>query len=221
MRRAACRLTSVLALALTGALPLALTGCNVMGAILYYLSPRHIQKPEFEFPPGASVALLIEPARPEAENPVFIRALHENTERMLRDGGCEAKLAPVEETNRVRKSAARDWSLQRIGRDLGADYVIYVRIVRLQIRELSDHPMISPYVELDMKLIGVDRPAAFPRIWPDGREGHAVTCKRQTSEASDPDAEDAETARLGHDTAYYVSMPFIEVDLEERPPVAR
>lgn len=201
-------------------------GCGpTLGAIAYYFSPRQIQKPAYEFPEGSRVALLIEAAQPRDENPVFDRALHERVTEMLREGKSQATLVPLRPIAELRRAHPDfdKWSLQRIGRELQADHVLYVKLDRLVIRQAPDYPILTPMVDLRMKLIGVSEPPAHARLWPEAKEGHAVSCARQSREAADadPDAADVEARKLGCDTAYYVSMPFIEVDLEQNPPVER
>ena len=200
-------------------------GCKLLGPIAYYLQPPQIQKPEYEFPPGTLVALVIEARDPRDENPVFSEALYERLVTMLRDGESEATILPWREVTELRHSNAdfAKWSLQKVGRALGADQVWYVRIDRLVIRPSPEHPVLTPEVDLHMKLIGVHESPLHARIWPEAKEGHHVSCKRLIGEAADtnPDAADIEARKLGYDTAYWVTMPFIEVDLEKKPPVER
>ncbi len=201
------------------------SGCNILGPIAYYLSPPQIQKPEFEFPTGSTAALLIEARNSQYDNPVFNAALYERLELMLREGESEATLLPLRAATDLRRKHAdfAKWSLQKIGRELDTEYVLYLKIDRLVIQPSRDHPLLTPEIDLRMKLIGVNEASVHARIWPEEKAGRLVTCKRQYSEAGDtnPDAYDAETRKLGCDTAYWVSMPFIEVDLEEKPPVER
>lgn len=200
------------------------TGCKaVIGAIGYYFRPRQIQKPEYEFVDGERVAMVIEAAQPRDENPVFNRALHERVVQMLREGKSKATVLPFRPLADLRRDHPDldQWSLQRIGRELQADHVLYIKLDRLIIRQTADYPVLTPAVELHMKLIGVSQPGVHARLWPEEKEGRAVSRSRQIREVADddPDAPDAEAMKLGYDTAYYVTMPFIKVDLEENPPV--
>ncbi|MBU0616492.1 MAG: hypothetical protein KKI02_02120 [Planctomycetes bacterium] len=200
-------------------------GCNIFAPIAYYLRPPQIQKPQYEFPPDSPVAIVIEARDPRYENPVFNEALHERMVTMLRDGKSQATILPLREVTDLRQANAdfAKWSLQRIGRTLRADHVLYIKIDRLVIHPSPEYPILAPEVDLHIKLIGVNEPAVHARIWPEAKEGHAVSCRRQVAEAADtnPDAADIEGRKLGYDTAYWVTMPFIKVDLEKRPPVER
>jgi hypothetical protein len=198
-------------------------GCNVISAIAYYFRPRDIQKPQYEFPRGSRVAIVIDAARPSDENPVFDRALYERVVEMLREGKSGATVLPLRAVIDLRRANPDfdQWSLQKIGRDLQADQVLYIRIDRLVIRQTPDYPILTPAVDLRMKVIDVSQPGVHARLWPEAKEGYPVSRARQTTEAADtgPDAADTEAKKLARDTAYYVTMPFIEVDLEQPPPV--
>ncbi len=200
-------------------------GCNILVPIAYYFRPREIQKPQYEFPRNSRVAVVIEARNPRYENPVFNEALYERVVTLLRDGKSPVTVLPLREVIELRHANAgfAKWSLQRIGRTLGADHVLYLRIDRLVIRPSRDYPILTPEVDLHLKLIGVPEPAVHARLWPGAKEGHPVSCRRQVAEIADsnPDAADIEARKLGYDTAYWVTMPFIKVDLEEPPPVER
>ena len=159
-------------------------GCrNVIGAIGYYFRPRQIQKPEHQFAAGARVALVIDTARPEDENPVFNQALYERAVEMLREAGSRAKVLPLQAVIDLRRANPdfHKWSIQKIGRELEADEVLYVRVDRLIIREEPDHPLLTPTVEMRLKVIGVSEPPVHARLWPEEKEGRPVRCARQVS----------------------------------------
>ncbi len=205
------------------ALPVFAGGCRAAGALAYYFGPRRIQKPEFVIEPGRKVALLIEAVRPAQENPVFDRALHERCVALLRDGGCKAEVLAYDKLFALRSRGAdfSKWSIQEVGRRLGADYVLYVRLDDLVIRQTPDAPILTPSVRLHMKLIDVHQPPPHAHVWPADDDARLVRCSRHATTAADenPEAADTQARKLGYDTAYYVTMPFIKVDLEQSPPV--
>lgn len=199
----------------------ALSGCNILAPMAYYLRPPQIQKPLYRFPPGATVLLLFETERPEQENPVFTRALFERCKAIFREHKRAVKLLGPQAVHRLRRSH-RDfarWSVQRIGREAGADFVIYVRASRLMLRESPGAPVLTPRLEARIKVIDVHQPAAHARVWPDDPEGYPVQCTRPAVHAPDPQAADRVAGKLGRDAAYWITMPFVTVDLEQRPPV--
>lgn len=201
----------------------AAAGCGAATPLAYYFSPRHIQKAEYTFPGDARIAVLIEPARPDAEHPVFNRALYDRVAQTFREKKSTAVLLSPDEVSALRSQHAdfATWSIQRIGRTLRASHVLYVRIDELQLRTTPDVPVIEPRVTLHEKVILVDSPQHDARVWPGDQEGRLVTCSRPSGEVSDSAEEDDAVRKLGFDTAYFVAMPFFETDLEEKRPVER
>ncbi len=200
------------------------TGCKLAGPLAYYLRPRQINKPEFTFPDGARVAVLFERADRVTPMPVFEHALYEKTAAYFRQYDSPARLVPLRRVNDLRRSIGREFDempIQTIGRRLNADYVLNVRIEALQSQVEPGHPLLDPRVTLRTKVIACENPASDARVWPDESRGHLVEHKRQTSEYAGPEVADAELAKLGRETAYWVTLPFFPVDLEEAAPVER
>jgi len=202
------------------ALALGACGCNILGPAMYFLRPPQIQKPVYKFPSGSRVAVVVEAARPEYENPLFAQTLVDRTLEYLERGKWGGTLVPLSATYDLRSRAEYPtWSMQRIGRELSADYVLYMRIELLGTRESPLTPVLAPRTELRMRVIEVAAPASHARVWPAEPEGHLVRCNRQVIEASEAGDEDTELVKLARDAAYWTSMPFISVDLEEPTPV--
>lgn len=201
----------------------AAAGCGAATPLAYYFSPRHIQKAEYTFPDDARIAVLIEPARPDAEHPVFNLALYDRVAQTFREKKSTAVLLSPDVVSALRSQHAdfATWSIQRIGRTLRASHVLYVRIDELQLRTTPDVPVIEPRVTLHEKVILADSPQHDARVWPEEQEGRLVTCSRPSGEVSDSADEDDMVRKLGFDTAYFVAMPFFETDLEEKRPVER
>lgn len=202
-------------------LVLLLAGCTEIGSALVLFGPRRIQKTQFELTKGRLV-ILIEAARRGEDNPVFAQALHEKLVEIFRQRKVNDQVVPRADLVRLLRSqpdSAR-WNLQRVGRALHAEQVLYIRVERLQLSAGPDHLLIEPQVELRVKVIGVHQPPHTERLWPgrDEREGHPVERKRQMREAGDAMILDTEAAKLGKDAAQMVAMPFYDVDLEENIP---
>ncbi len=196
-------------------------GCNVLAPIAYYLRPPQVQKPLYRFPPGATVLLLFETEHPGDESPVFVRALYARCRSIFREKKLRIRLLGPAVVHRLRREHPdfRRWSVQRVGREAGADYVIYVRASRLTFRDAPDAPVLTPRLEARIKVIDVHQPAAHARVWPEDPEGHPVQCTRRPVHAPSPQAVDETATKLGRDAAYWITMPFVTVDLEKRPPV--
>jgi hypothetical protein len=195
------------------------TGCNILGPAAYYLGPRRIQKAEFKLTEGR-LAVVIEAVQPEQDSPVFNQALFDKLAEIFHKQKIKSELVPQGEVLALRRAHAdfAKWSLQRIGRELRAEQVLYLRIENLQLRETPEHPLVTPEISLRSKVVGVHAPAPHARLWPEEAEGRAIACKRPSKEATDTELIDSEAWKLAHDTAHLVSYPFFDVDLEERTP---
>lgn len=195
-----------------------LVGCNVFGAMVYYLSPRQMRDAEFELAEGR-VAMVIECARLEEENPVFARALSDKVNDLFTQHKVPTRIIPYRELAALRRANPdyQSWSIQRIGRELGAEQVLYARLDTLRFRETPDHPILSPYAAMRLKVIGTNELKNQARLWPEDRHGREVTCSRPPVEAVDFEVSDAEAAKLGRDAAQIVARLFFRWDKEEMP----
>lgn len=202
------------------ALGLSLTGCQVLKGLIYYLQPPRTEKAEFTFPKNAVIALMVDPARPEMESPVFNRALHERLVEIFREKKSDARLIPPRDVLALRRTNPdfERWSVRRIGQELEATHVLYARVDQLSVRESRDSPVLEPRAAMRLKVIGVSLPDQDARVWPTEKEGRLVTASRQATEAADPGRDDLELAKMGREIAYLVAQPFFEVDLEQKPP---
>lgn len=205
---------------LVGALALGAAGCDAIKAIAYYLRPAAIDPAEYEFPEKARVLVMLDPARPGYDNPVFSKALYDRMVEIFREKNSTAELIAPREVAVLKRDNPdfRNWSIRRIGSELKATHVLYGRVDFLQSRQSPDYPVLEPRVSMRLKVIAVERPDGDARVWPTEREGREVTCERQAQEASDPSFEDAAMTKLGRDTAYLVALPFFKHDQEEKRP---
>lgn len=200
-----------------------LTGCVGFRYLAYMFSPRQKQKAEFTFPGDAQVLVMIEAMRPEYENPVFNRALFDRTAELFKEKKSTATLiSPLKviSLRREHEDFAK-WSLQRVGRELNATHVLWIKVDKLQIQPSPDTPVLEPVVDLRMKVIAVDHPETEARVWPDEKEkeGRPIHVQRQADVGSEAHNVDTATVKLARDTAQFVHAPFFEIDLEEPTPV--
>ncbi|HRS28922.1 MAG TPA: hypothetical protein P5255_11725 [Phycisphaerae bacterium] len=196
------------------------TGCVGLRGLAYLMQPRQVQKPEVDL--SGRVAIVIDYARANHANPVFETTFHKRVVELLRENKVKAEILAYDEIDRLRQSHSdfASWSVQKIGRELNADQVLYVRIEELRLAQ-KNNPLLIPSVALRLKLIAPRAPAANARLWPDAdreRDGREVTCKRQPGENEGAERVDSETAKLARETAYYVARNFYEYDLEIQPP---
>ena len=199
----------------------ALVGCQLFATIGILTAPRRIQKAQFHLTKDR-LAILIEAARPGEENPVFNRTLHEKLVEIFALEKVNTNVVPYEEMLRLRQrnpDYAR-WSLQRIGRGVGAEQVLEVRLDRLRLEATASNPVVEPYAQAYLKVIGVHELDDAAWLWPPRteRRGYAVEASRPARETSSLGEVDAEAGRFAREFAYVVAAPFYDVDLEEKPP---
>lgn len=197
-----------------------LTGCQILTGFAYFLRPAQIQKAEFHFGDGP-LAIFIESAAAEGGIPIFERELHSKLRDIFRAKKISTNVVPHDRAMNLprRHPDFRSWNLQKIGRELGADQLLYVRIMELRVRESRDAPLLNPMVRLEIKVIDVNAPPSKPRAWPEsigGRDLSPVT--RQAQEISSRERTDQATVKLARDAAYRVAEPFYDVDLEAHTP---
>lgn len=209
-------------LVLAPALTAGVVGCRAIGALGVLLAPRQIEKPVHEF--GTSrVAIVIDYAQPQQSSPVFDRNLYNRIRERFRENEVQAELVTWDDFMRLRQREAEfsDWSVQRIGRGLDADTVLYLRIEELALYTAPGDPIIAPRVTMLIKVIDANAPAAHARLWPDADQepdGFRLSHDRQQREAGNVTELDAEMAKLARETAYYVARLFHEYDREEFAP---
>jgi hypothetical protein len=204
-------------------IPVSQSGCVGLRGLAYLTQPRQIQKPEFEL--SGRVAIVIDAARPGQANPVFESTLYKRIVELLRENEVTATIIPYDDITNLRQTQAdfTSWSVQKIGRELNADQVLYVRVENLSLAQ-KDEPVMTPAVTLRVKLIAPRAPAANARLWPETdkeREGREVACKRHPVENEGVDRVDSEAAKLARETAYYVARIFHKWDAEVPPPRER
>lgn len=196
-------------------------GCNIVGAAVVMLHPPLMQDAEIELTDGR-LAIFVEYAQPRHENPVFTQTFYDRFAEILRERELEAEVVPLSDVFRMRQANPDfgQWSVQRIGRKLDADQVLYVRVERLSLRNQPGQPLLEPIAELRMKLIDPRAIATPARLWPPKGEpeGRVIHRARQTREAADTVLLDAETVKLARDTAWLAAKPFYRWDTEKKDP---
>jgi len=207
---------------LAAALGLMLVGCRALAALGVLVTPPKMQKAEVELTAGG-LAIVTDYARPGQVNPVFDSTLHRRIEELLRDNKVASRVVPYDEVVRLQQANPDfgTWSVQRVGRELGAEQVLHLRIDDLRLRETPGDPVVTPSVELHAKVVAAGESATQARAWPDRKaepEGRRVNHSRPAHEADTRDAIDAETAKLAREAAYLVARHFYEYDTEDSLP---
>ncbi|MBL8879925.1 MAG: hypothetical protein JNG88_12465 [Phycisphaerales bacterium] len=209
---------------LTGLIAAALlmVGCGQqLGAMLYFLSPQRMHKPEIELT-KARLAILIEFADPSAENPVFARALHDIIEDQFTERKLKSKVVPCDELARLRSENAdfSTWSVQRIGRRVNAEQVLYIRVESFIIHEEPGHPLIEPKADMRLKVIDARASAkeGNVQLWPPEPDGRRIALARPPKDAGSSRQIDDEVKKLARQTGRIAARIFVEHDEEEELP---
>jgi hypothetical protein len=200
-------------------------GCRQFGSLLYMLQPRQWVEPEFKFE-GGKLAVLVEPARADGDNPVFTYALHQRLRQVFQQQNVDVQITPFDQMQTLKQMNPNfsEWSVQRVGREANVNYVLYLSVRQLMLAEDDSSPLITPAVEISAKLIGVDEPDDAAVLWPGGpreREGRVFRYQRDPVERTGQDAMDREARKLGSDVADRVARYFYRYDAEEKPARAR
>jgi len=200
----------------------AAAGCNIIGPAAYYLRPPQIQKPEFKLTDGR-VAVLIDSARGVPENPVFNESLYSKVVEISRVKKRKTTFVPLREIVGLRhaNSDFAHWSVQRIGRELNAEQVLYIKIARLDVSEGADLPVAEPVVEVHTSVIGVNTTPDLARLWPREKAGRPEKAERQAQTIGGPGDVDIVLRKLAYDLAWRLTVPFFDTDLETPLPVER
>lgn len=206
-------------------LVLPLAGCRTLGQLMYFFQPRQWVEPEFAFDAGR-MAILIEPARADMDNPVFNFAFQQRFTQVLREKQVPVEVLPFDQLQALRQANPdfEQWSLQKVGREANVNYVLYIRLGQLTLSESADYPLVTPRVQLSAKLIGVDEPDDAAVLWPKGpteREGRPFAYHRPPMEKTGPETLDREARNLGIDVAERMARYFYKYDAEESAPRAK
>lgn len=222
-RQLAARTRSV-GLLLAGVLLAAGTGCGpFFGAIAYFLGPKRIEKAQFK-PTQGVLAILIEDMNRADDQPVFSQSMFERLVTIFRERKVNDAVVSRDRLARLRLVHADfdQWSVQRVGRELGAEQVLLIRMERFELRESPENPLIHPRVSLRLKVIDCNAAAAHARLWPtDDEQGRALSVSRPPEEATNREQVDAAVTKLGRDAAELAARFFFDVDLEEQTPKER
>lgn len=186
-----------------------------MSAISYFTSPTRTKPPEFILTKDR-IAIVVDPTRGEFDNPIVTRALYSKMVDILRTNNVNDRIVPFEEFIRLRQNNVdySKWSIARIGKELRASQVIYIRIERLQLLERAEQPVVTPIAEGEVRVIDPNAPMTKARVWPGEMERREFKVTLPVVEASDEAAIDAEAAKLGRQTGRDIAEYFYEVNLE-------
>jgi len=158
-------------LALAGLMTLA--GCGKLGA-LFTPNPRPLIPAQFKLPAGKA-ALLIDAHMVRLNGAAIKETIAETIIRELQSqrSARKVRFIPYQRLRSVETESpeGKKYSIQHIGRQLKADFVIYVNITQFDLQSDPESPLILPAAQANVKVFDVN---AGERLWPIEQGGRAV-----------------------------------------------
>jgi len=155
-----------------------LTGCAYVSAVALLLTPEEKIPAEYKLPEKKKVAVLVDDYMSPLGNLELKKSLATTVGQQL----VAAKAIKPEDLIDPEKVLAaptdttdgKKLSIQHIGRDVHADYVIYINIIDFNLQSDPDNPLIQPKSRAYVKVIEV---ATGERLWPIDVAGYPIQGK--------------------------------------------
>ncbi len=155
-----------------------LTGCAYVSAVALLLTPEEKIPAEYKIPEKKKVAVLVDDYMSPLGNLELKKSLATTVGQQL----VAAKAIKPEDLIDPEKVLAaptdttdgKKLSIQHIGRDVHADYVIYINIIDFNLQSDPDNPLIQPKSRAYVKVIEV---ATGERLWPIDVAGYPIQGK--------------------------------------------
>jgi hypothetical protein len=155
-----------------------LTGCAYVSAVALLLTPEEKIPAEYKIPEKMKVAVFVD----DYMSPLGNRELKKSLATSVGQQLIAAKVIQPEDLIDPEKVLAaptetpdgKKFSIQHIGRDLHADYVIYINIIDFNLQSDPDNPLIQPKSRAYVKVIEV---ATGERLWPIDVAGYPIQGK--------------------------------------------
>jgi hypothetical protein len=155
-----------------------LSGCAYVSGLVYLFSPEDKLPAEYKVPEKTKVAILVD----DYMSPLGTLDLKKSLASTVAAQLVAAKAVLPEnmiETDKVfdvpsDSADGKKLSIQHIGREVGADYVIYINIIDFSMQSDPDNPLIQPKSRAYVKVIEV---SSGERIWPIDVAGYPIEGK--------------------------------------------
>jgi hypothetical protein len=164
----------------TLALLINLTGCQF--ATLFLPDPHGRIKAEYKLPPKQRYAIFIDDYMAPMGSPEAKMTLAETIGNYLVDGKALRHVDLVEPKKiydqPTESPEGKKYSIQHIGAEVGADYVIYVNVIEFNLQADEENPLVQPKARAYVKLIEV---STGERLWPVDLAGFPIDVKERMS----------------------------------------
>ena len=197
----------------------ALAGCDAVRAIGYSLAPEQKTSAEFTLT-KQRLAIVVDVATGQPDYPLFRQALHDRLAALLREHKLTDDIPPyaAQLDLQARFPDYPHWSVQRIGRELHAAQVLYIRVTGLTLRETPEYPVLEPKARVRLLVLDPQASSEKARLWPADQDGKELEATCTAEEASDKSREDQLVQRLGRAVAEHAVRLFYEHPTDDKPP---
>ncbi len=198
---------------------LLLTAVAIFGGCKYPLilltDPRPMVEAKYKMAKGKKVAVLVDDYLSPVNNPTMKGDLARNISAGLIEAGAvrAGDMISTDKVNETPKDTpeGKKRSIQRIGKDVGADYVLYVNIIDFNLQADPDNPLVQPKAKAFVKVIDV---STGERLWPIDVSGEPIEAKCRT--ATDLASETTDTTQWTQDLVDMLTSEVIGMFFDHR-----
>ena len=151
-------------------------GCQY-GMILM-TNPRQMVEAKYKLEKGKKIAILVDDYMSPIDSPGMKAELARKIGAGLVEAGAirPADLVSTQAIEQTPKDTSdnKKLSIQHIGKELQADYVLYVNITDFKLQAEADNPLIQPRATANVKVIEVQ---TGERLWPVDAAGEPIEAK--------------------------------------------
>lgn len=166
--RTTCR--NLIVLVLIPLLTAALGGCQLVAFIVAQFAPPQDVEAVYEPPEGKTVLVFVDDFRRPVSYEPIKEALAEGVAAELVEHEVAARTIPYGKFEDLVHST-RDFNrmpIPNVGRELGADLVVYVEIRRFSLKEDDQSPLWQGQMDVNVKVVNSQTGILWPKGRPDG-----------------------------------------------------
>jgi hypothetical protein len=168
------------------------SGCKLPMILL--TDPRAKIDAKYKFTKGKKIVVLVDDYMSPVNKPEMKRDMTAKiSDGLIQAGAVRAgDIISTDKVNDTAKenSAGKKYSIQRVGRDVGADYVLYVNIIDFNLQSDPENPLVQPKAKAFVKVIEV---STGERLWPIDVTGEPIEAKIRA--ATDIASESTDTSK--------------------------
>jgi len=166
------RVRRVLIVACLAGLGLNLAGCPAVGWFAAQFAPPPKVDPLYTFPKGEAVLVFVDdPTATVQYAPIKAELTERLIEELRANNACDEIVPQIRLLDVGARSGFDQLAISEVGRQCGADVVLYVQIEEFQLKDEPDHPLWHGRIRTSIRVVDVKE----GRLWPKGRpDGHPM-----------------------------------------------